>query len=123
MGNYIHQNLNAGEKVVHEAKCHWIIFVSLKALLTLFIAPLIQMMTSEYAITSKRVMIKVGLISRRTVEMNLTKVESINVFQGLLGRLLGYGTIVVVGTGGTKETFDGIASPLVFRKKFQESQA
>ena len=120
MGNYVQQNLSAGEQVVHEAKLHWIIFVSLKALLTLFIAPLIAVSTSEFAITNKRVIIKVGLISRRTLEMNLTKIESVNINQGMLGRLLGYGTIVVVGTGGTKEPFASIADPLTFRKKFQE---
>jgi uncharacterized membrane protein YdbT with pleckstrin-like domain len=123
MGKYVQQNLGAGEQVVYEAKLHWIIFVSLKALLTLFIAPLIAMSTSEFAITNKRVIIKVGLISRRTLEMNLNKIESVNVHQGLLGRMLGYGTIVIVGTGGTKEPFAAISDPLTFRKKFQELQA
>lgn len=123
MGNYVQHNLGAGEQVVHETKLHWIIFVSLKALLTLFIAPLIAVSTSEFAITNKRVIIKVGLISRRTLEMNLNKIESVNVNQGILGRLLGYGTIVVVGTGGTKEPFSSIADPLKFRKKFQELQS
>ena len=55
---------------------HWIVFVSLKALLTLFIAPLIARATSEFAITNKRIIIKVGLISRHTLEMNLSKIES-----------------------------------------------
>ena len=123
MGNYVQQNLSAGEQVVYEAKLHWIIFVSLKALLTLFIAPLIAFSTSEFAITNKRVIIKVGLISRRTLEMNLNKIESVNVNQGMLGRMLGYGTIVIVGTGGTKEPFASILDPLGFRKKFQEVQA
>ena len=82
MGNYVQSNLSSGEQVVYEARLHWIIFVSLKALLTLFIAPLIQRATSEFAITNKRVIIKVGLISRRTLEMNLSKIESVNVNQG-----------------------------------------
>jgi len=67
--------------------------------------------------------IKVGLISRHTLEMNLNKIESVNVNQGILGRLLGYGTIIVVGTGGTKEPFDSISDPLRFRKEFQELSA
>ena len=66
------------------------------------------------------IIIKVGLISRRTLEMNLSKIESVNVNQSVLGRLLGYGTIVVVGTGGSKEPFAVISAPLEFRKKFQE---
>jgi|TARA_Y100000294_G_C8558681_1_gene338162 uncharacterized membrane protein YdbT with pleckstrin-like domain len=120
MRNYVQSNLSSGEQVVHESKLHWIIFVSLKAILTLFIAPLIALSTSEFAITNKRIIIKVGLISRRTLEMNLSKIESVNVDQGILGRMLGYGTIVVIGTGGTKEPFAGISDPMTFRKKFQE---
>jgi uncharacterized membrane protein YdbT with pleckstrin-like domain len=89
----------------------------------LFIAPLIAMSTSEFAITNKRIIIKVGLFSRYTLEMNLNKIESINVNQSVLGRMLGYGTIVVIGTGGTKEPFAGISDPITFRKKFQELQA
>jgi uncharacterized membrane protein YdbT with pleckstrin-like domain len=122
MGNYVQSNLSSAEQIVYEAKLHWIIFVSLKAILTLFIAPLIEFSTSEFAITNKRVIIKVGLISRRTLEMSLNKIESVNVNQGILGRMLGYGTIVVIGTGGTKEKFASICDPITFRKKFQELQ-
>ena len=122
MGTYVQSSLVSGEQVVYEAKLHWIIFVSLKAIFTLFIAPLIAQKTSEFAITNKRIIIKVGLISRRTLEMNLSKIESVSVNQGILGRMLGYGTIVVVGTGGTKEPFHCIIDPMTFRKKFQELQ-
>ena len=91
---YVESNLMAGEQVTHWTKLHWTIFVSLKALLTLFIAPLVARATSEFAVTNRRVIIKVGLVSRRTVELNLEKVESIGVEQTVLGRMLGYGTIV-----------------------------
>lgn len=123
MGTYVKQNLVAGEQLVYEARPHWIIFVSLKALFTLWIAPLIQWTTSEFAITNKRIIMKVGFVSRGTLEMNLAKVESVSVNQGLLGRILGYGTIVVRGTGGTNESFSNIADPLAFRKHFQRLQA
>jgi len=122
MGSYVRNNLISGEEIVYEAKLHWKIFFTLKALLTLFIAPIIQRWTSEFAITNKRIIIKVGLISRHTLEMNLSKVESINVEQHLLGRMLGYGTIVVRGTGGTQEPFHNISKPLLFRRRFQETQ-
>ena len=71
----------------------------------------------------KRQIIKVGFISRRTLEMNLNKIESVNVDQSFWGRIFGYGTIVVIGTGGTKEPFAGISNPMAFRRKFQELQA
>ena len=79
--------------------------------------------TSEFAVTNKRVVIKVGLIRRHTLELLLAKVESIGVEQAVLGRILGYGTIVVVGTGGTRESFTNIAQPLEFRKQVQAHAA
>lgn len=120
MGKYVEENLTKDEQVIHETSNHWMIFLSPKAVFTLFMAPIIQITTSEYAITNKRVIIKIGLFSRKTLEMNLQKIESVNVLQGVLGRMLGYGTIVIVGTGGTREPFSYIKNPLKFRKQFQE---
>jgi uncharacterized membrane protein YdbT with pleckstrin-like domain len=118
---YVDDNLMAGEQVTHRTRLHWTIFVSFKALLTLFVAPLVARATSEFAVTNRRVIIKVGLVSRKTVELNLEKVESIGVEQTILGRILGYGTIVVVGTGGTKEPFARIADPMGFRRAVNEA--
>lgn len=120
MGSYINNHLIKDEHIEFETTYHWIIFCNLKAILTLFIAPLIHKYTDEFAITNRRVIIKTGLISRNTFEMNLSKIESVNVDQGVIGRILGYGTIRIVGSGGTKETFPNILNPLDFRKKFQE---
>ena len=75
--------------------------------------------SSEFAVTNKRVVIKVGFINRKTLEMVLTKVETIRVDQSILGRVLNYGTIVVTGTGGTNEPFTAIANPLEFRRQVQ----
>ena len=60
-------------------------------------------------------------MSRKTVELNLEKVDSIGVEQTILGRILGHGTIVVVGTGGTKEPFRAIAAPMEFRRAVNEA--
>lgn len=122
MGSYVQNHLITGERVAYEAQLHWITFISLEAAYTLFLAPLIERFTSEFAITNKRVVIKVGFIARRTLEMNLSKIESVNVDQSILGRILGYGTIVIIGTGGTKEPFRAIKDPMTFRKRFQELQ-
>jgi uncharacterized membrane protein YdbT with pleckstrin-like domain len=122
MGQYVQSNLTSEENVVHEAKFHWIIFFTPRAIFTLWILPIIDSITSEFAITNKRIIIKSGLISRRTLEMNIAKVESVNVDQGILGRILGYGVVTVIGTGGTRETFQSIADPLAFRKAFQQLQ-
>lgn len=90
----------------------------LSGFLTLLKA-LIRKLTTELAVTDQRVIIKVGLIWRRTMEMNLAKVENIQIDQGILGRLLAYGTVTVVGTGGTREPFRHVADPLAFRKAVQ----
>ncbi len=123
MGSYVESNLIKDEHVVYEAKLHWIVFISFRAIFTLFIAPLIDYLTSEFAITNRRIIIKVGFISRRTLELNLSKVESVTVDQSIMGRILGYGNIIVIGTGGTKEPFGNICAPLEFRKQFQQLSA
>ena len=120
MGNYVNNNLIREEKVEYETTYHWIIFFTLKSFLTLFIAPALQRWSDEFVITNKRVVIKTGLFSRKTFEMNLSKIESVNVDQSVWGRLLGYGSITIIGTGGTRESFDTIQKPLEFRKRFQE---
>jgi uncharacterized membrane protein YdbT with pleckstrin-like domain len=119
MGNYVQDNLNKGEKLVYEAGLHWVIYLSLRSLLTLFIAPAIEMSTSEFALTNKRLIIKIGLISRRTLEINLQRLESINIDQGIFGRMLGYGTVIVIGTGGTRMAYDNVANPSEFRRQYQ----
>lgn len=75
--------------------------------------------TSEFAVTNKRVIVKVGLIKRDSVEMLLGKVESVQVTQGILGRIVGYGTIVITGTGGSPNPYHQISSPMQFRKAVQ----
>jgi uncharacterized membrane protein YdbT with pleckstrin-like domain len=120
MSNYVQSNLIAGEKVEYETTYHWVIFVSLRSLFTLFIAPLIDRYTDQFAITNKRVVIKTGLIRRKTIELNLSKIESVNVDQTVMGRIFGFGNITIIGIGGTREAFVNIRKPLEFRKKFQE---
>jgi uncharacterized membrane protein YdbT with pleckstrin-like domain len=75
---------------------------------------------TEMAVTNRRVVIKTGLMSRKTIEMLLNKVESIEVNETTGGRMLGYGTIVMIGTGGTSEPFRKVAHPLEFRNQVQQ---
>ena len=77
-------------------------------------------LTTEFAVTNKRVIAKTGLVRRRSVELLLSKVESLGVQQPLLGRILNYGTIMVTGTGGTKEPFANIVDPLALRKQVND---
>lgn len=83
----------------------------------------IRVGSAEFAVTNRRVMVKLGVLQRRTVETMLSKVEGISVEQGIAGRIFNYGTITVTGTGGTHESFDNIAAPLEFRRQVQSQLA
>ena len=74
---------------------------------------------TEIAVTNKRVLIKTGILARKTIEIFLSKIESVAVDESLMGRTLGFGTVTVRGTGGTPERFDRIANPLEFRRQVQ----
>src|ERR1700730_18864920 len=142
---YVESNLCPNEEITYRAGLHWIIYalpaiVFLIAILValggggwiagvvigvigfvLLLPPWIKASSSEFAITNKRVLIKVGLVRRHSLELLLQKVEGIGVDQGVLGRILGYGTITVSGVGGTKEAFRMISNPLEFRRQVQTS--
>ncbi len=75
--------------------------------------------TSEYGITNRRILMKVGFISRMSLEILLQRVESIHVYQSIIGRFFDYGTIIVSGTGGSKDPFPNIPHPLLFRRYAQ----
>jgi uncharacterized membrane protein YdbT with pleckstrin-like domain len=144
--SYIDDNLTAGERVLYRAKLHWIVFrrpviwllialvfwkngsqevsvvewVALPLAIVSAITAYIHYTTSEFGLTNKRVLVKIGFIRRNSLETLLTRVEGILVNQGIFGRLLGYGSMTISGTGGSKEPFHKIAHPLEFRKRVQE---
>ena len=71
--------------------------------------------TTEIAVTDRRVVLKRGFIRRHTVEMNMQKVESVDVDQTQLGRIFNYGTVTIKGTGSTLESLKMIDHPLKLR--------
>ncbi len=81
---------------------------------------LIIMLTTEFAVTNRRVIAKTGFIRRHTLEMLLIKIESVAVNQPVLGRLLNFGSVTVTGTGGTRERFRAIVDPIGVRKKINQ---
>lgn len=84
------------------------------------LSAVIRQRTTELVLTDRRIIAKRGVVSRETVEMNLAKVESLQVSQGLLGRMLDYGDVAVVGTGSSLEPLRGISNPLELRRKLGE---
>ena len=88
--------------------------------LIIFFVGSVRRNTTEMAVTTRRVVIKKGLTSRTTIEMLLNKVETIEVSEPTLGRMLGYGSITMIGTGGTSEPFHKMSHPLQFRSAVQQ---
>jgi len=132
MSSYIEDALVKGEKVVHLGKVslwslwHLLVFgVLLTPVvvgLVLLVIAYVRFKSIEMAVTTKRVIVKHGFISRSTIEINLSRVESLQVEQGVLGRIFNFGTIVVAGTGASHAPIAGIADPMAFRKAFVEAQ-
>jgi uncharacterized membrane protein YdbT with pleckstrin-like domain len=146
--SYLDDHLLTDERIVYRARLHWIIFgvsIAVVALglvlaivlqstqhdywylgmalagigLLLAIGPAIRYLSSEFAVTDKRVLAKHGFIERESIETLLTKIEAIGVDQGIIGRMLDYGSITITGTGGTEESFPRISRPLEFRRQIQ----
>ena len=133
MASYVEQVLTKDERIVHIGHISlWslsLYIVSGLVLLPVFgiglllwIVAYIKYKTTELAITNKRVIAKFGFISRRTIEININKVESIQVDQGILGRVFNYGTLMVSGAGNPQAPIPGISDPIQFRKAFVEAQ-
>ena len=77
----------------------------------------IRRRSTELAVTDQRIIYKSGAFSRHTMEMNRSKVESVDVDQSVLGRIFGYGTLLIRGTGGSLEPIANIQDPLAFRSR------
>lgn len=90
--------------------------------LIFWIVAYIRYKTTELAFTNKRVIAKFGFISRSTVELNINKVESIQVQQGILGRIFNFGTLIISGAGNPQAPILGISEPMAFRRAFMEAQ-
>lgn len=140
--------LQPGEEVMYRARIHIFLFLQPAILLaigficyfdemkithylgiTLLFLGLVSLVQrvlvkvgSVYAVTNKRVIIKTGVISRRTVELVLAKCEGIQVVQGIAGRVFGYGSIVIT-TGGATNCYYYVANPFRFNRAINEQIA
>jgi len=145
---YIEKNLMDDETLVHVTRLHAIVLLVpamlvsvlagtisilydfeiawyIVALLLLIAAVrlldrLVLYLTSEFGVTSKRVLGKTGLIRLKTVDIVLAKVEAIRIRQSILGRIFDFGEVFVTGTGGTVEILSFIPDPVEFSKVIQE---
>lgn len=133
MASYVERNLINGEEVVYQGHIslwHLAPRISSGIVLTLLfglgllvlIGVLIRYKSTEIAVTNKRIVAKFGFIRRRTVEIAVRKIESIQVQQGLMGRMFDFGSIVMAGAGNPQAPIPGISAPMEFRKRFLEQQ-
>jgi uncharacterized membrane protein YdbT with pleckstrin-like domain len=145
--SYIDHNLLEGERVVYRTRLHWLLFavpvlftvavllpvawflangtwssyawIPLAFGLLVLLVAFVKRQSSDFAVTNKRVMMKTGVFSTRSIELLLSKIEAIAVNQSFAGRIFGYGDIVVTGSGGSREAFSNIQGPLEFRRAVQ----
>ena len=147
---YIQRSLISGESLVYRTRLHWNVLIKPMiwggvpvgagcAVLTsryavaawvliplglfLLIFAFINYFSSEFGVTNKRVLIKTGFMGTHSFEMLLAKVEAIGVDQTLVQKIFNYGTIVISGTGGSKENLPQIKGPFEFRRRVQEQIA
>ena len=110
---FVGMPLAIGVQVLTGSELGW--FVLPLAVLIL-VPPTLAFASSELVITDRRVLIKTGVIRRQTLEMFISKIESVGVDQGFFGRMFDYGSVLVRGTGGFEQGFEAIAAPLEFRR-------
>jgi uncharacterized membrane protein YdbT with pleckstrin-like domain len=148
---YIDKSLISGESLVYHTRLHWNVLLrpvmwgvilcgAGGVILVTHYAPVLAWVlipsglgivlfaytnyfSSEFGVTNKRVLIKTGFMGTRSFEILLARVEGIGVDQTLWQKMWNYGTIVISGTGGSKETFSQIKGPFEFRKQVQEQIA
>ncbi len=107
------------ERILHRARLHWTIFIRPSSILTLFLLPFVRWLTCEAVVTSRRIVIASGWLTRHTFEMPLSRFESIRIEQSILARILGFGAVFVVGVGGGRQGFTPMAQPLAFRRAME----
>ncbi len=120
IAKYFLANPQAGQIQIGTVALQIPVFLALPALFVLislyyYVGEFIRRHTTEIVVTDRRVIYKTGLLSRRTVEMNISKIETVDVLQGMVGRILGFGTVLIHGTGAGFEPLQRIADPVALR--------
>ena len=146
---YLEKNLAPGETLMHLGRLHWALFVAPVAVMVVvpvalaffaaqvhgpvvyapiallvivlfwLLARYLTYISTEFGVTSQRIVMKRGVIGIATREILLSRVEAIQVRQSIWGRILNFGDVIVTGTGGTNEQFAMIAAPQAFRAQVQ----
>jgi len=123
--SYLEESLSAEEKVVAVFRQHWItriwlvIWIVLIVTIPIAIYEWLRLRTIEHGVTNKRVVFKQGIISRHTEEMKLGSIETVEIDQGIWGRILGFGDIKVTGRGISDVVFRRMDDPMEVKRKIE----
>ncbi len=127
---YIDESLSAGEEVSARFRLHWVARIPLAIWLLLGIPTFgitlavamyeyLRVRNVEQGVTNKRVIYKTGIISRKSEEMKLASIETVEIDQGIAGRILGYGTVKVTGRGMSDVRFRQVADPMAVKRQIE----
>jgi uncharacterized membrane protein YdbT with pleckstrin-like domain len=128
--SYIEESLSNGEKVEGLFRFHWFAWVPMFLWLILGLVTFgltwlialyeyLRLRFTEQGMTNKRVVLKKGIISRKTEEMKVTSIETVEIDQGVWGRLFGFGTIKVTGRGISDVVFKGLDDPIAAKRRIE----
>jgi uncharacterized membrane protein YdbT with pleckstrin-like domain len=130
---YIDESLAPGETIIARGKWPTLFWVGAWAALLLlgiiivgifiFAGMAIKMMTTDFAVTNRRVILKEGWLNRKTHELAVESVEGVSLDQSIWARIFGYGRVVVTGTGEAKIVFPTMAHPVDFRRAIEAARA
>jgi uncharacterized membrane protein YdbT with pleckstrin-like domain len=128
--SFIEESLSSGEEVVARFELHWLarlwlvlwILLAVPTLgITLLLAlyEFLRLRGIEQGVTNKRVIYKTGIVSRKSEEMKLTSIETVEIEQGIFGRLLGFGDVKITGRGTSDLVFPRIADPMSVKRQIE----
>lgn len=138
--SYLEESLSKGEKLNAVFRLHWIIWARIGAwgaasafalfhgfrfaagiLLFAALGEWVKLNSIEQAVTNKRVIQKTGIVSRKTEEMKLSSIETVEIQQSIWGRIFGYGTVKVTGRGLSDVVFKGIDDPMRVKRMIESA--
>ncbi len=122
---YIDESLSAGEEIAALFELHWVTRIPMVLWLLLIVTfpfaiyEYLRLRHTEQGVTNKRVVFKTGIISRKSEEMKLGSIETVEIDQGILGRILGYGNVRVTGRGTSDVLFRSVADPMAVKRAIE----
>lgn len=123
--SYIDESLSTGEEVSARFKLHWVTHIPMVLWLLLVITfpfaiyEYLRLRYTEQGVTNKRVIFKTGIISRKSEEMKLASIETVEIDQGVIGRILGYGSVKVTGRGASDVLFRLVDDPMAVKRAIE----